>query len=81
MSNIAENFDRNSSKEYISFLLIARGSCAGIKSLLYATLDLRYIEVNIFRMFYGQISKVGGLINEFISFFKKQFKTQVILSS
>ena len=74
MSNIAEGFDRNSNKEFVNFLLIARGSCSEIKSLLYAALDIGYLEENVFRSFYGQISKVGGLINGFISYLKSNPK-------
>lgn len=70
MSNIAEGFGRSSNKEFIIFLLIARGSCAEINSLLYATLDIGYIEENDFRSFYGQISKVAGLSNGFFSYLK-----------
>ena len=33
MSNIAEAFDRNTNKEFIQFLVIARGSVSEVRSL------------------------------------------------
>ena len=70
MSNIAEGFERNSNKEFINFLYIARGSCAEVKSLLYCALDIGYIDGNFFRSMFGRLNKVAGLLNGFISYLK-----------
>ena len=48
MSNIAEGFDRNTNKEFIQFLVIARGSVSEVRSLSYAAMDIGYIDKNIF---------------------------------
>jgi four helix bundle protein len=76
MSNIAEGFDRNTNKEFVNFLLFARGSCAETKSLLYAALDIGYVNENVFVCMSGRISKISGLINGFISYLKTKSTTR-----
>lgn len=39
MSNIAEGFSRQASKEFIRFLFISKSSAAEVQSILYAALD------------------------------------------
>jgi four helix bundle protein len=43
-SNIAEGFDRRTSKEYLRFLEIARTSANEVKSLLYLSSRLNFIS-------------------------------------
>jgi four helix bundle protein len=46
MSNIAEGFERNSKKEFVHFLYIARGSAGEVRSQLYVASDLGYMNGN-----------------------------------
>ena len=48
MSNIAEGFDRGGRAEFHQFLVIAKGSCAEVRSQLYVALDTKYIDKNTF---------------------------------
>lgn len=52
MDNIAEGFDRNSSKEFRQFLFIARSSASEVKSQLYRALDRNYINKTEFEKTY-----------------------------
>ena len=53
MSNIAEGFERYSTKKFIQFLNVARASVAEVRSQLYVALDLGYIEPEQFNNIKG----------------------------
>lgn len=70
MSNIAEGYDRGSNKEFIQFLVIARGSASEVKSLSYAALDIGYINENAFAIIAEHCLKLSNLINGFIRYLR-----------
>ena len=70
MSNIAEGFDRNSNKEFIQFLVIARGSVSEVKSLIYAAMDIGYVDKNNFSVISAHCLKLTNLINGFIRYLR-----------
>lgn len=59
MSNIAEGFDRFSSREFIRFLIISRGSISEVQNDLYIALDLKYISQNEFQLAYDDARNLG----------------------
>lgn len=66
MANIAEGFERNSRKEFIQFLYIAKGSVGEVRSHMYITLDLGFFSKEDFDKIFllsEEISKIiYGLI-------------------
>lgn len=71
MSNIAEGFDRETNREFIQFLVIARASTSEVKSHLYVALDRKYVNQEKFEETYNQATKVTSLIDGFIRYLKK----------
>ena len=72
MSNIAEGFDRRTTKEFISFLIIARASASEVQNDLYISLDLNYINKEEFQATYNHAQKIAKLINGLITYLKSQ---------
>ena len=63
MSNIAEGFERNSPNEFYRFLIIAKASCAEVRSQIYVALDIGYIDKEVFDRLMQQVIEVTKLIN------------------
>lgn len=74
MSNVAEGFSRNSNKEFIRFLFIAKGSIAELQSQLYVAADLGYIKTELKNKMYEQSDLTAKYISKFISYLKDHLK-------
>jgi four helix bundle protein len=68
MSNIAEGFSRRTTKEFVQFLFVAKGSAAEVESQLYGALDQGYINREKFDDFYSKSDEVARLISGFIKY-------------
>jgi four helix bundle protein len=62
MANIAEGFERNRTAEFHQFLSVAKGSCAEVRSHLYAAYDAGYLDKNRFTEVLTQAEEVGRII-------------------
>ncbi len=70
MSNIAEGFSRNSNKEFIRFLFIAKGSIAELQSQIYVAIDLKYVQKELHEEIYHQADLTAKYISKFITYLK-----------
>lgn len=65
MSNFAEGFDRAGRAEFHQYLVVAKGSCAEVRSQLYVANDIGYIsneELDTLKKRTEELSKIiGGL--------------------
>ncbi len=72
MSNIAEGFDRQSNKELIRFLTIAKASAAELRSQLYVALDQAYISQKVFDETKLKVESVTKQLAGFIRYLQQK---------
>ena len=72
MSNLAEGFDRGGRGEFHQFLVIAKGSCAEVRSQLYVALDAHYLSQELFEKLSDMAEELSRVINGLRSAVQKQ---------
>ncbi|MCZ2224097.1 MAG: four helix bundle protein [Chitinophagales bacterium] len=70
MNNISEGFERDSSREFIKFLKISKGSAGEVRSMLYVALDLKYITNAEFELAYKAAINIITQIANFIKYLR-----------
>src|SRR5271169_1978848 len=65
-ANIAEGWGRGSTKEYVQFLLIARGSLMELETHLIIAADLAYLKPGEMETFQRLIEGIGQMLNRLI---------------
>lgn len=73
-SNIAEGFERQSNKEYIHFLYIAKGSVGEVRTQLLIASRLGYIEKDIYLIELEKTKKISAQLYQLIKTRKEKFK-------
>lgn len=70
-SNIAEGIGRQSNKETIHFLYIAKGSLQEVETQLYLSYDLEYISEEKLNFILEKVISNKKLLNGFINYYKR----------
>jgi len=72
MSNLAEGFERGGRTEFHQFIVIAKASCAEVRSQLYVALDVGYITREQFESVMNLADEVSRVIGGLRTAIKKQ---------
>jgi len=62
MTNVAEGFERNTLKEFLYYMRIARASCGEVRSQLYAAFDEGYLSNSSFESLLEKTGEVCRVI-------------------
>ena len=72
-SNIAEGYERNTNKEYIQFLHIAKGSCGELRTQLYIAGELGIISKERTKELIGVTKEISAMLYKLIKTRQENF--------
>jgi four helix bundle protein len=62
-SNVAEGYERNSNKEFIRFLNIAKGSCGELRTQLYISRKLDFLKKADFDQLIDESKEISAMLH------------------
>lgn len=65
-ANIVEGHSKNSNKDFIKYLYIARGSAEELKYFLLLSRDLKYLENLVYENLLSKLNEISYLLNRLI---------------
>ncbi|MDE3057880.1 MAG: four helix bundle protein [Bacteroidota bacterium] len=72
-SNIAEGYERQSNKEFIQFLFIAKGSCGELRTQIYLGIELELIDKEKRKQMLRQTREISAMLYGLIQTRKRNF--------
>jgi len=70
-SNISEGFERQTNKEFIQFLYIAKGSCGELRTQIYLGHQLEYLNKKDYTGMLEKTKSLSSMLSNFIKARKK----------
>jgi four helix bundle protein len=82
MNNIAEGFERDTNKDFVKFLFIARASAGEVRSMTYVGLDQNYFDQSTFEQLQALSRRCSQLCWGMIRYLRKHldWKSKVSLA-
>lgn len=78
MNNIAEGYDRNSSKELVLFFKYAKGSCGEVQSMTYLAEDLNYLTSEKAHLLRSRCKKISSGIISFKRYLLEKTRSKIV---
>ena len=77
-SNIAEGFERNSTKSFIYFLKISKGSAGELRTQLHLAKRRNYLNETLFNQLIIEITEIGKMLGSFITYLKTKNQNNIL---
>jgi four helix bundle protein len=74
-SNVAEGAARNTTREFVAFLYIARGSQAELETQIRLAASLCYLDADLFGRLLAYTDEVGRLLTAMIASLRRRLRT------
>jgi len=75
-SNIVEGNSKNTTKDYLNFLYMSRGSLHELKYFLLLSKDLNYISEQLYLQFSTECDKIAKMLNGLINSLKRKMDSK-----